>query len=445
VSVSVERRAPKHLRASGRPSILYALADQGVVSGGNVLTTVMIGRTLGADTLGVYTLIFTALLLANSVVDASLSSSFMSRRPELDAGEVPAYSAGYVVIGAGLIALLDLGGVIGIRLVSSPSSYLASVGPLAAATAFAYLIREHLRRYDLANARTRFVLLCDTLAYGTQILALVPLLLWLNLGFTGTLLGIALGQSAAAAAMLAVRSREMRFRGMLLRRVAADMFLLSRWVLAAHILFMIGLQMMPWLVVRQLGQAAAGAYSAAMTLSNLANPMLTGFVNAMMPAAAAAYQHGPAAVRHAVDRGIVLVSSVTAVICLATAVWARGLLTTLFGSGFVREAPVVQVLAASFFVRALDLGPYIGCWAMRRPDQNVIGNLVAIVVGGGLAVALMPTYGVLGAAAGLLLGNVATVSLRWWNFLRLTRNDAVPHRNAATPAGPAAAHRRRRH
>lgn len=436
MNVDVKRRVSTRARVAGRSNTVYALIDQGVVSGGNALTSVMIGRALGANALGVYTVIFTALLLGNSVVDASLSSSFMTRRSELGADELPAYSAAYIAIGASLIALLDLGSWIGIRLVSGQNSVLvSSAGYLAIVTVFAYLMREHLRRFDLASTRARFVLFCDVLAYGMQTLAMVVSLFWFHSGFTGTLLGIALGQSAAVAAMLVVRSDELQFRGMSARHVVADAFLLSRWVLAAHILFMVGMQMMPWLVIRQLGQAAAGAYSAAMTLSNLANPMLTGFVNAMMPAAAAAYRHGPAMVRRTVDRDVMLVLGATAAVCLVTAVWARGLLATLFGSGFVHEAPVVQVLAASFFVRALDLGPYIGCWAMRRPDQNVAGNLVAIVVGGGLAIALMPAYGVLGAAVGLLLGNIATVSLRWWNFLRLTRDVTTATRGAAANRG----------
>ena len=78
-------------RSKGRT--YSALADQAVVSGGNVLMAVVVGRALGARSLGVYALFFTSVILANSVVDATLSSSFTMRRPELRRGELPSYSA----------------------------------------------------------------------------------------------------------------------------------------------------------------------------------------------------------------------------------------------------------------------------------------------------------------------------------------------------------------
>ena len=426
---------PQHGRLHRAAHALWALTDQAVVSGGNVLMAIVIGRTLGAGALGVYTLLFTATIFANSIMEATLSSSFMTRRCELRGTELRGYNGANMALSGMLIVLLGLGVWAGSAAVAvGAAGHTGGLHVLLAGMVIAYLLREQSRRYEFANLRMAAALRSDTLAYGLQSLAIAVSLLVTRFNIATALFSMTLGHGTACMLTLMRRRGEFRWHAVPLRRVLADVFHLSRWVLAAHILFVIGLQMMPWLVVHELGSAAAGTYAAAMLLSNMANPMLTGFLNAMMPVGAAAYPRGPRAIRQALAQNMALLTGLTAVICLVTAIFARDLLMLLFGSSYAASAPVVQTLAASFFIRSLDCGPYVGCWAMRRADQNVIGNLVNIVLGAGLALALMPTYGVLGAAIGLLIANAATVSLRWWNFLRLLNHEGQKDRSPSPAA-----------
>lgn len=420
-----------------RGHTVSALMDQAIVSGGNVLIAVVVGRALGAQCLGLYALAFTAMIFANSVVDATVSSSFMMRRPELHNDELPGYSAASLALAALMILGLALATWVGVVLISAPETRaLIGSGLPLAISVVAYLLREHLRRYAFATLRMHSALKFDAFAYGLQSFAVAAAYLAGELSLTTIFFCITFGQGAAATASLLRYRHEFRRDRLPYLRVIADVLNLSRWVLAAHILLIIGLQMMPWLVTHRLGYASAGAYSVAMTLSNLANPMLTGLINAMTPAAAAAYQRGPAAVRRTLFHDVTLLAAATAAVCLITVIFARDLLLLLFGSAYVNETLLVQLLTASFLARSLDVGPYVGCWAMRRPDQNVVGNLVAIVFGGGLSLALMPTQGVLGAGMGMLLANVATVSLRWHNFLRLTQGDRAHGHETAQHAAP---------
>ncbi len=420
------------LRNKGRT--LSALIDQAVVSGGNVLMAAVVGRALGAQSLGLYALFFTAVVLTNAVVDATLSSSFMMRRPELHQDELPAYSAANLCLAALLTLALALASWAGVILVSAPEArVLIGPGLSLVASVFVYLLREHMRRYAFATFRMQSALAFDVLAYGLQALAVAAVCWADDLSLSAVFFCVTFGQGVAAAAALIRYRHEFQRDALPYLRVVTDVLHLSRWVLAAHILLVVGLQMMPWLVTHRLGYAAAGTYSVAMTLSNLANPMLTGLINVMTPAAAAAYQHGPAAVRRTLFHDVALLSAATAVICLVTIIFARELLLILFGNAYVGETLLVQVLAASFLARSLDVGPYVGCWAMRRPDQNVLGNLVAIVLGGGFSLALMPAHGVLGAGFGLLFANIATVSLRWCTFFRLTRQDGRGYEGGHEP------------
>ena len=414
-----------------------ALADQAVVSGGNVAMAVLVGRFLGAQALGAYTLLFTTILIANSVRDATLSSSFMIRRPELDAEDLRRYAAADLTLAGGLIATTGIVVSAVVMLGGGLGKQVQQVGWLPLfGSVVAFLLREHLRRYEFAARRMASALLFDLAAYGTQLGAIALIASVAGLDLCAILLGTAIGQGGVALAMLLYRADAFRAPDLPLRQVAADVYRLSGPILAAHILLMVGLQMMPWLVTQRLGYAAVGSYSAAMTLANLANPILTGFINAMMPAAAAAYPHGPAAVRSALAGGVLTLSCTSAVVSLVTAVFAADILPLAFGQDYAGEARLAQVLAMSFFVRSLDIGPYVGCWAMRRAGQNVMGNIVFILLGGSLALALMPSYGVLGAGIGLLLANLVTVGLRWWNFLKLTRPGELLNPPTARGSSP---------
>ena len=395
-----------------------ALADQGVVSGGNVLMSVVIGRVLGSEPLGFYALLFTGLLMASAVLDATLSLSFLTRLPEFDALRRRRYAT------ACLILALICGGVLAVASwsvlwLTDEAQFVGGAGAVAAVLVPAFLLREHMRRYEFAFLRMDAALALDVVSMGVQFVLIGVLLLAADASLSGCLLAMSAGNGVGAMAALVRRRGEFTTSEIRLHDVFRDVIRLSPGVLLAQLLLIAGLQIMPWLVMVQLGTAATGTYAACMTLANIANPALTGFINVMLPAAGAAYSGGPVAVRRAIQRDTTVVVLAMAAIGAVTLVFAGDMLNLMFGSRFADVAPLLRLLAVAFFVRSLDVGATVGCWALRHSDRNIIANLVGTAVAVVVALTLMPSLGLYGAGLGMLVGNTVGVLLRWGMFLHL--------------------------
>ena len=411
-----------------------ALLDQAVVSGGSFLMTALIGRFLGANDLGIYILVVSGLMLAAAVQDATISTSFMTRRPDLDEPAQRAYAGGCFLLAAGFSALL------GILAAGTRYATGGGEGPLAAAIAFlvpAFLLREYLRRYEFVYLRMGSALLIDGAAIGLQLLLLVAVL-YAGYRSVPLVLATMLTGNAVAVAIGLVRRRHML--SLTTQRVAAllrDIAGLSGWVLLALLLFVAVLQSMPWLVAASLDIQAAGAFAAAAALANLGNPVLTGVINIMMPKAANVFaRDGATAVLPAILRHVLVLAAATATITSVTVVLANEMLQLVFGSAFKEHALLVVTLSIAFFIRGLGAGAYVGCWALRRPAWNAAVNAAMLLVAVPTAWFSMPELGVLGAGLGLLAADLVATLARWVAFLKsCTAVDAM--RGKRRPQGAA--------
>ena len=69
----------------------WALMDQGMVSGANFLTTILIARHLGIEEFGRFTLAWLVVLFTTSLQMAVVVSPMMSIGPKQDGEHAPAY------------------------------------------------------------------------------------------------------------------------------------------------------------------------------------------------------------------------------------------------------------------------------------------------------------------------------------------------------------------
>jgi O-antigen/teichoic acid export membrane protein len=205
-------------------------------------------------------------------------------------------------------------------------------------------------------------------------------------------------------------------------RIIRDVALESKWVVVGLFLFMVSLQMVPWLVTADLGIAAAGFYAACLALANAANPLVTGFINAMMPAAALHFADGarPAAASTLRTETVAL-GLVTGGVAVFVMLFSRPLLAFVYGGPFGLYSGLLSMLALSFLARSIGAAPYLGLWALGRADRNAAINLGIVVVAGVVALVLMPFLGVWGAGLGVLTADIAGAAVRWFLFACLAR------------------------
>jgi O-antigen/teichoic acid export membrane protein len=160
---------------AGRTSA--ALFDQGLVSGANFITNVMLARAFGLKEYGVFALAWIAVLFANSLQYALIVTPMMSVGPKQEPEERPSYFGSVLVqeiVFAFLAALIMF---VSVRLSTTyfPQWEVGNLAlPLSGAT-LAYLLQEFLRRYFFCTGQSKRALASDVISYLSQL----PIIFWI--------------------------------------------------------------------------------------------------------------------------------------------------------------------------------------------------------------------------------------------------------------------------
>jgi O-antigen/teichoic acid export membrane protein len=403
---------------------VLSILDQGLLSAANVGTGILAGRLLGAAALGTLTLQLSLLFLSAAVLQSTLATTLMSLRSSVGPARSQRMAAQFLTLTAlGSIAC----GVAAAVVVWWGGDGASGVGMMAAAIGLvfpAFLLRDYLRWYQLASSCPGSALALDAVAVFTQFALILSMWALDILTLAGCLFAMAAGNGLAIAAGL-VRWKH----GFVVARAGVigavrEALGASAWVLAAILLFLLGIQIMPWLVTAQRGVAEAGSYAACAALANAANPIVSGFINIMMPKAAEAFRRGGhrstladgSLGTSSLKTDTVALSAIAGAASVIVAVTARSLLSHVYGSGYSPAASLLVLLACAFFVRSAAGMPYIGLWALGRANYNAFINFGALVTGSTAALVLMPRLGLLGAGAGVLFGELLAAATRWVLF-----------------------------
>jgi len=154
--------------------------------------------------------------------------------------------------------------------------------------------------------------------------------------------------------------------------------------------------------------AAAGIYAVGQRLSSFAVRLVTPALDVFFPYSAQMSGRGDwAAIRAAARAGSRLVVGVAAPACLILSLFARPALLGWVGHGFVRAAPVVALLCASFVVGSLSETGVMVVEGVGEPKIPTIVVTAEMVLHVGLAVVLGRWLGLDGVALGALLATVA--------------------------------------
>ncbi|NYF89841.1 hypothetical protein RBB79_09780 [Tunturiibacter empetritectus] len=154
-----------------------ALLDQGLVSGANFVTNVLLARGFGLRDYGVFALAWVAVLFANSLQYALIVTPMTSVGPKQDAEERPGYY-GSVLVQEGTFALFAaLVMYISVRLSVRffPQWGVGNLALSMSMATLAYLLQDFLRRYFFCTGQSKKALVTDALSYLTQL----PIIFWL--------------------------------------------------------------------------------------------------------------------------------------------------------------------------------------------------------------------------------------------------------------------------
>lgn len=413
----------RQLQANSLGQGSVALVDQAVVSGTRFLTTVVVGRTCGADALGIYSLAFIFVVVFICVQDALISTPYTvfsgrlcGRRLRLLAGSVLAHQAMLSVVA--VCCLISLGAALSLRASLSP---LASVLWILGGVMPFCLLREFARKFVFARLKVLIALGIDAVAAVVQIGGLIALACFGILSPATALAVMGFACAASGLGWLYLARTEFQPRRIHARKQLKQNWRFGKWLCATQLSGVVHANIVEFCLMAMVGAAATGRYVACLTLVLLCNPFILGVVNYMTPKAVQALcDDGDRGVRRVTMKTSFLFAGAIGTYCLLLAVFGDALLLIVFGKGFAGQGLII-VLALCSLAWGQIAAVSCGLAAIERADVSFRGGLIGLGLTAIAVPVLVPSWGSVGAAIGLLIGSITSAALQTFTFLRLTR------------------------
>jgi O-antigen/teichoic acid export membrane protein len=407
---------------------ILSLADQAVASATNFATGIIIARTCTQEEMGLYMLGFSVVLLATDLQTSLISTPYMVYAPRLK-GRAHALYTGSTLLHqlsfSMLIAFVLLGGAFAAAMGAGPRGLGPVLWALAAAITF-IMLREYARRVCFVRLKLLTAFLFDACIGIAQIGGLLFLVRFHLLSAHRAYWVI--GSACGIALLWWLWSN----RGCCRPQIGeswADLkknWVFGKWVFASGLVWALGMNLYPWFLAEFHGTASTGIWAACLGVSSVGNPALLGIQNLVGPKIAHEYAAaGPAALRGLVLKVTAAISLPVSLLCLALILCGGRLISLLYGSQYAGNSGVIAILALSVLISAPAFCFSRALYACERADLDLLGNLAALFVMLTLGVWLVRAFGPLGAAFGLLGGNIATSALKAGTYLRIQNRNSI--------------------
>lgn len=416
-----------------------SLVDQSFVSGTRFLTSILIGASNGAAELGNYALGFSILMGFHCVQLSLISRPYTIYGSQVD-GQERRELAGSVLVQFIVFGLLTTAALLSVVGIQNALSMTSALTPVLFALAFAtplILLREHARQFCFAHLHVGQALLVDTVSTVIHV-AGIGWLAWTGeLTAVSAIVTTGLASGISGLVWLVVDHHSISIAT---SRIVSDFrrqWGIGRWDCASEIAFVSQIYGLTWLLAFIMDDAAVGVYSACMMSIQILNPFLLGMNSLLVPKTARAFSEGGTVSMHSFVRQTTLaIGVITAGFATITAIWGPEAIEFLYrGQGFEIPGIVVAALAFGVVVEVISIGPENGLWAMERHDFNfrvvIVGGIATLIS----ALALIPAFGLAGAAFSYLIGRLFTAIAHWIAYRLATREmKATEASLAGTPA-----------
>ena len=172
---------------------------------------------------------------------------------------------------------------------------------------------------------------------------------------------------------------------------------------------------MHWLLVWRQDATAAGVFTACTSIVLASNPILLGVGNYLAPKSAVAWAEGGRARLLRESRcDAALLASGLALFCAAVLLFGDPVIRALYkGPEYAGHTDTVSLLAIGMLVMAVGMPANNALTSMRRPQLLFWTAVLATAATGVSVWSLVGPWGPMGAAVGVLIGNVIWSGARW--------------------------------
>jgi O-antigen/teichoic acid export membrane protein len=387
---------------------LWTLADQGMVSVGNFLSGVILARHLPKTGYGAYALLLETMLFLNTLQSAVVTYPMSVRGATHEPHQVRRFASASLWITLALLPILGLAMGVGVFFGVNSLGSTADILPLAVCAVGAMLLwqlQETLRRSLMSELRFMACIPGDALSYLGQ-----AILLWmladsgkLTLPWAFVIIG---ATSGLAIVLQSLQIGLVRLRLREIAEIARDFWKLGNWTLLANLAGLITTIGYTWTLKIFRGLDATAAYAAMIVPLKLANPILIGIGNLLVPAVAKAAKRGglSATIRIAVRYGLLGAGIIFSYYGLVAA-FPHMVLAEVFGkhSPYLLEATPLRLYLINMCVMYVEF--VLLAWLLGLGESRANGVSQIFYATLTLVVALPATalYGVYGLIAGNLV------------------------------------------
>jgi O-antigen/teichoic acid export membrane protein len=397
-----------------------ALVDQVVVSAASFLTTVTIGRFSDPSQLGAYA-IGISVLASSFTIQGSLITlpySIQQHRPLGTPAQHAGSSLAHSSLLAALITIVLALTALSLFALGAQPELTAMTWALAGVMPFA-LFREFCRRFNFTHLQMARALLLDAAVSAIQ-LSLLGWLAWtgrLSAVTACSTIGVSCGLAAVGWWYLARADFAFLIGDM--RATSKESWNLGKWLFANQIMVQVQRYATYWLSVVIGGAAVTGVLTACMSIVAFANPLTFGLGNILAPRSVLAWKEkGGAGLRRQAIRDALLLGAVMAAFCVLVLLAGENAMRFLYhGKEYEGHGYTVAVLAFATLASAVATPASNALASMERPYAIAIVGAAGTAVTVVLVWWLMAEWGLLGAAYGLLSGNVVSCVGLWIGFL----------------------------
>lgn len=387
-------RLPRSLPRDG----FWALADQGVVSLGTFLTSVLLARTLAPAEYGAFMLIFGTVLFLNSVQGSLIGFPLSIKGATADRDGLQQFTSTALALTSATALVLGVVVVLASIAVQRPE-----VAPWAVASMLLWQWQDCLRRALMAHVRHRDAIWGDALSFLGQaaILWLVSRIVGLTSELAFALVALTSGLSALVqSAQVGLRRPTMES----LRLHALEFWILGRWLALSNFTSILTNQAFPWTLAYFHGLAASAEFQATANILGMTHPVLFSMSNLVVPAVARARSRQGMGVAwrtgsmYGAQAGLLL-----APVFVVLMVWPDRVLATFYGS----ESPYAgldSMLRLFVIVYCFRYGAFLVSAVLRGIEDGrgvflgkLAGAAAALVLG--LPLAALSVVASIGGAA----------------------------------------------
>jgi len=260
-----------------RSNAVWALLDQGFVSVCNFTTIFLIARFTSAETLGLFVLLYSILLLATDLQHASLTQAHNVLVPQLSTRETNSFTSVLfeLQLAGGTVTAL-LFGLAAVLFQYAGSTEVAHAVLWLSITALPWLIQDAIRRVMYTAGDSRSALKNDALSYGLQALSIAVLVTG-QTPRVGDLYAV-IGMSSGVAVVyglwqLRKHLHFVRPSSPSFCSITRRIWQFSRWLTGSEVLHWIGRHGNVWVLGAFVGIGPVGTFKAVIQLTNILNPI----------------------------------------------------------------------------------------------------------------------------------------------------------------------------